>query len=581
MADIMKDEFMTIRKVTVPILTAILLASQLTGCTISVKEMVALIDSNQSITIELVEPTSYAIKVKAGTISSKALDWIALDRNKSFDSLRVEMDLAFNINTVTVDGLNGKAGVLYVDETGDRNSNTTLEDAVRNKVFVEKYWDDGAIKTKLMGISSEAYTDTLGTDTESLMATLNAYYDIIPDSESPDSFNGTQSLTREEWSTLLYRATTPVDDEMLANYDPTTDKFTLAVGGETTMTAYAKEMDKYAWLKTGNKSLDAATYKGEITRAEAVYMIAQVMFKDKYDEVASGKKAKLPEGTPMFSDVKNYGDLALDAKYKTNDKKTKTITPKDRWEAYTIEFMTKNPDKGMQEELYKGMVVAASTGFLDATGNKESRWDEPISKTEAIQLIVNACLAANKEYGYASEVEYGVSNADKFSKEAVLEKEEAEKPVDIVSNPSENPDGKDENGYTMYQYIPQPDGSLKDPDGRVVSGADGAPKTDTTPKIPEGFTPQPDGTYKDKDGNTIVFGDGEGNNIPSIGPGSETPPSNETPPSSGGEDPFGDGSAPSFMETVEAGKKNSEASKKDYAEDKKGYKYNHDMLEFN
>ena len=66
--------------------------------------------------------------------------------------------------------------------------------------------------------------------------------------------------------------------------------------------------------------------------------------------------------------------------------------------------MIAKEDVGMQEELYKAMVVAKKLGLIE--GN-ESRWDEPLNRAEAINLIIKVHLAKNEIYGYLTDVEYG------------------------------------------------------------------------------------------------------------------------------------------------------------------------------
>lgn len=148
-------------------------------------------------------------------------------------------------------------------------------------------------------------------------------------------------------------------------------------------------------------------------------------FPDQLEKVTGKEKA--------FNDTKNAGDIALKVGFKQKDKETKQIIEKDRWQSYTLAFMLQNPDKGMQEELYKSMVVAKDLKLIDG---EDSRWDEPIGKAEAIQLIMNTHLAKNKLYGYLSEVEYGKINIDKFKIHSNIEGVDFNKVL-----------GEDENGY--------------------------------------------------------------------------------------------------------------------------------------
>ena len=392
----MAGKFMTLKRIVIPMMTMIIVACQLSGCAImDSKAMVSMIDSGQSITLELAKP-DYTVSIQ-GT-AQKDTAWTQLDQLKTYNTFRQDFDTLFNINTVTQNNVNGKSGCLYVDKAGDRDGNTTLSDAFRNKTFITKYWQNPTVTTSLAKLGSEAYTDVSSNSTYAVAGAINAYFDLLPDASNPGAFNATESLSREQFYTLAFKATNPVTTI-------TPDKaFDTAIGGATDESEYAQGMDKYAFLSTTDKSLDAASYKGSISRAEAIYMVVNAEFPDLLAKVNSSDKA--------FSDTKNAGDLALNAGFKTVDPKTKQVTATDRWQSYTLAYMLQHPNKGMQQELYNSMIVAKQLGLID--GNT-SRWDEPISKSEGIQLVVNAELAKNAEYGYQSSVEYGKIDASKFT----------------------------------------------------------------------------------------------------------------------------------------------------------------------
>lgn len=377
-------------------MTLIIMASQLTGCAVvESKEMVNMIDAGESVVLEVANP-SYDIVVQGE--KEENMNWIELDQLKTYnDGFRQGFDEIFNINIVTEKGINGKSGCLFVDETGDRNGNTTLEDALRNKVFVTKYWDDIKVRSKIAELASEVYTDVGDSDVYGVLGSINAYYNLMPDYVNPNSFNPTQSLTREEFYTLVFKT-----EEGVKQLE-TDSSFNEAIGGATDNSIFAQQVAEYGFLKVGNKSLDGSSYNGSISRAEAVYMLVNKHFPDQLEKVTGKEKA--------FKDTKNAGDVALKVGFKQKDKKSKQIIEKDRWQSYTLAFMLQHPDKGMQEELYKAMVVAKNLELINA---EDSRWDEPLSKHEAMLLIMNTHLAKNKLYGYLSEVEYGKINPDKF-----------------------------------------------------------------------------------------------------------------------------------------------------------------------
>ena len=59
---------------------------------------------------------------------------------------------------------------------------------------------------------------------------------------------------------------------------------------------------------------------------------------------------------------------------------------KDRWRAYELQYAIQNPDDGLPTDLYKALVVANQKGLISAT----TRWDEAITRSEAVELLVTA-----------------------------------------------------------------------------------------------------------------------------------------------------------------------------------------------
>ncbi|MEG0580269.1 MAG: hypothetical protein RR490_10175, partial [Niameybacter sp.] len=350
--------------------------------------MVKMIDEGQQVEIVVNKPT-YEIKAIKGTLESNE-PWIQLDQLKTYNEqgdnyFRDGFDELFNTIKVLEGSKSGKNGCMYVvnvDGVDYRSGNATLSDGLRNEVFIKKYWNTSNVQDKLNKLGDSVYTDISSDDSMAVYASLNAYYDLLNDAKTPNEFNGTRSLSREEFMATLYKSANGVQD---LQYTPQSDPFTQAVGGETEYTKYAKEVDKYSFLQTSNKSLYTQNIKGIISRVEAVYMLVSQNFPDK---LAEQQQAKNPKA---FKDTKRFGgvDLALTAgfKEKVKDPTTKkdTIVEKQGWQAYTLTFMLQNPDKGMQKELYDAMVVAKEVGIIQGD---ESRWDESLSKAEALELIV-------------------------------------------------------------------------------------------------------------------------------------------------------------------------------------------------
>ncbi len=391
----MDGKFMAVKRIVVPIMTLVILASQLTGCAaVNSNEMVKMINAGQSVTIEVAKP-DYTVHI-SGTAQKEA-PWVQLSKLNTFNNgFRQGYDELFNINIITNKGVNSKSGCLFVDAGNQQDGNTTLADAFRNKVFVTKYWNNPDIINSMNQLASQAYTDVAKGDTSATDAALNAYYDLTTDNVNPSSFNATQSLSREQFYAMYFKAKTKVTT---LTPDVTFDE---AIGGKTALSNYAQGVAKYGFLQTADKSLDSSTYTGSISRAEAIYLVVNANFPDLMEQV--------PSNATAFRDTKNAGDLALKVGFKTVQNGQETS--KDRWQAYTLAYMMQHPDQGMQQELFNAMAVAHNLGLISGP---DSRWDEPISKSEAIQLIVNTELAKDKIDGYTSTVEYGTLVPDKVA----------------------------------------------------------------------------------------------------------------------------------------------------------------------
>lgn len=383
----MAGKFMKLKKIVIPVMALIILTSQLAGCaTFSSKEMLNMLDSGESVTIELAQP-DYKISV-LGTQESST-DWVQLDSLKTYNDFRMSFDTLLNINKITTNGVNSKSGSLYVDKNNNQVGNSTLENAFRNKVFVTQYWDNADVGKQITQLAPSAYTDEDGASKSSLYASLNAYFDLLTDNTDPSSFNATQSVTREQFYSMVFKSTNGV--KALTSDSNYTD----ATGGSTEYSIYAQQVQEYAFLNTKDNCLDENNVNGSISRAEAVYMVVNEFFADQLKAVSSKDSA--------YSDCKNAGDLALKLDFK--EKKDGKVTGKDNWQSYVLAYMMQNPSKGMQEDLYKAMVVAYENGLLGT--DETSRWDEPISKSESIELMKNVFLALDKLEGYLSDTEYG------------------------------------------------------------------------------------------------------------------------------------------------------------------------------
>lgn len=382
----MDKKFMKIKKFTIPVMTVIIMTSQLMGCaSVSSDEMLELLKAGESVEIEVAMPAYYE-EEQGEEILTSWTELGLLETNKEFR-------LAFDDVTYTHSaGEVGKNGPMYVDLDGNWTNNSTLYYAMMNKTFVEKYWNDNTTKDSLRESLLEAYVDVDENDSEKVRDAIiiNAYFNLFNDHEEAYA-NPNSTLTRGEFLAGLVKADTPVDKE-LAN----SPEFLACIGEQTDLTLIAELADNHSYLNSEDKSLDAVTFNGTISKAEAVYTVVQRYFADEFKSVTGKEEA--------YADTKNAGNIALRAKFINEEEKSYP----DKWKAYTLSSMLQNPEKGLDEEFYKAYVVAKQHNLLPS-GVTDSNWDEAITKAESIDLIIKAYEAIADRDGYATNQQDGLN----------------------------------------------------------------------------------------------------------------------------------------------------------------------------
>lgn len=368
---------MKARKIMIAVFAAVL-AMQMTGC------------KND---IDTEKPVVIGVSVSDSDVKSKAeLTWTELGKLTTYEKMRTAVDTAFD-NAMADDGL--KYGPFYIDKDGNQCTNNTLKVVLGNRYVAEMFATGGNVDIEKVDSSnlgaieipeettestetaeeeSSAMTksinnslDTVYTDlsdSDYTPALFNAYFNLLPDS-TPNYFNGGDTLSRAEAMALVTRATTPVQS-LTAE-----DDFTSAVEGTDydQYINYAAQQNASSYINTNDKSLTADNFKGAMSRAEFIYLIMDEVYGTDavqgYDTTSSALK-----------DCTNAGDLSAELK----------IAGSDRQNGYTLSHSLKNVDKGVTEELYKPLAMAVDKGII----TPETRWNEGITKSEAIEIVVNA-----------------------------------------------------------------------------------------------------------------------------------------------------------------------------------------------
>lgn len=355
----MSGKFMRVKRFIIPTLTAVIIASQLMGCAaMTQSELLQAINNGDQIEIEVIEPGF--VEDEQG--QETALSWTELASLTTNADLRSGWDDTLGI--IRTD--EGKNGVFYVNEAGDNENNNTLKVVMHNRAFVQSLENEDSL-TALADASLKNYADIEDNETmKAVYMGINGYFNLLPDNE-PNYANPDSSLMRNEFMAMVYRADTPVQ-EITAD-----ENFATAVG-QSDYNIYAQGVNDNAYLSTENKNLDNLTYNGAISRAEAIYLIVNRYFSEDFNSV------DLNSSKSSLTDAKDGGDIAAKQKFIENDKM------KDRWRAYELQYAIQNPDDGLPTDLYKALVVANQKGLISAT----TRWDEAITRSEAVELLVTA-----------------------------------------------------------------------------------------------------------------------------------------------------------------------------------------------
>ena len=339
------------KKMMIPLIASGIIASQLMGCaSASSKEFLDLLNKGEAIEIEVAVPES----IEEGT--EKDLEWVQLDQLSTYPEFRRAMDDALFITNF---GDNSKNGILYVDLGGNHEGNNTLYNAFMNNAFRENYWENEEVQKQVQEAVLEVYAD-VEADTEGIkVAALNAYYNLLPDAE-PNYFNGESLINRGEFMALLYRSENPVQD-LESN-----EEFTSLVG-ESDNTDFAYSLVEDSYLNTSDKSLNAKTFNGTMTRGEAIYMLMHHFYGDELSTYTN---------SPSLPDIKNGGDIASKQKFEG-----------DYHTSVELIYSLQNADAGAPEEIYKAVALAYDKGIINST--EDSRWDEGITKEESLTLLTS------------------------------------------------------------------------------------------------------------------------------------------------------------------------------------------------
>lgn len=171
----MNGKYMRIKRVIIPTITMLVIASQLFGCaSASKKDAYNMLQESTEIELE------YAVPDYDSTEDSKVelLPWLQLASLETHPELRTAFEELLGV-TVSEDGT--KTGIIYTDETGKANQNNTLFNALgKNNLFIDTIRDTEQLE-KIESIASDNYADI--EENQGVSAVINAYFELLPDQE--------------------------------------------------------------------------------------------------------------------------------------------------------------------------------------------------------------------------------------------------------------------------------------------------------------------------------------------------------------------------------------------------------------
>ena len=346
---------MNVKRIIIPTLTMIIIASQLMGCqSVSKSEMLTMLEQGDQIEIEIASPRAEAEQGEASSILWEQL--ALLDTNTE---LRKAWDDLLGITMTDT----GKNGMLYVNESGENVNNNTLRVALHNREF-QKVISDDVQSLELANGALNQYADIEVDETaKAIYAGINGYFNLLPDNitnyANPDS-----TLDRAEFMAMVMRAETPVDENL------TLDQTFATAVGQNDLNIYAQALAEDSYLNLSDKSLNNMTYNGTISRAEAVYLLMNHYYADELASVNTKDAA--------LNDATDGGDIASKQQFAGKEYAT----------SYTLVYAIQNADKGCPTALYNALVLAEQKGIISA----DTRWDEALTKTEAVELLVSVFM---------------------------------------------------------------------------------------------------------------------------------------------------------------------------------------------
>lgn len=338
------------KRIIIPTITMVLISSMLFGVTAcSKKETYDMLQNSEAVELEIAVP-EYDSNTEESQV--QLLPWLQLASLETHPELRAAVEETLEI---TKDDQGNKTGLIYYKPYSQQTDQNQVLLGVLKNPNVSSYFRfemDDSFAT----IAAENYTDVEADDPIAPYATVNAYFELLPD-QTEGQFDGDATISRAQAMTLVMRAITPVNESQA----PETDADFTGKVGESTYTDFAAPMNTYSYLNTSNGLTDK-TFNTAMSKGEYIYMLANY-FNTDYQAYAdsNGYKSNIYEDdSTTISTVSDAGDISFS-------------------EAIA------DSSKGVPSDMYKAFQTALNMNLITESDLED--WDSAITKGEAVRLF--------------------------------------------------------------------------------------------------------------------------------------------------------------------------------------------------
>lgn len=345
----MSGKYMKLKRVILPTITMVIIASQLFGCSSASKqEAYDMLQNSEAIELEIAVPETVDQE------SIAPLDWIELGSLTTYSSLRAEWDDILGITGTT----GNKEGIFYMGYEGP-TQDSFLAQVIQLQAFVDEASNESTYNALVDAVRNNFVDSDDLTEQQLFSIGLNAYFNLLPMKDESETY-ANEYVSRAQFLSLITRATNPASAKDVDEFKTNAEQLQSTIGDSIYNESVALSLS-YSYLTLEDGSLNSDTYNSSISRGEAIYTIMQMIYGD--DELST-----VDLDSTTFTDTTNGGDLA------TNNNLTN--------KAQVIQYALQNPDQGCPEDIYRALVKLNEIGLIGS----ETEWDEAITLSDTITL---------------------------------------------------------------------------------------------------------------------------------------------------------------------------------------------------